>query len=218
MEKRRSDYKGKKFHQNYKHQYYLDHKEKNGTSQKTTFTMITKLCEIASLYKTDKAGWYTPFYSLLFEPYRNQFRKILEVGIGTKEAMGHVPGYMPGASLFMWNDYFPFADVYGVDIDPKAIVDFSRIRSVTADSRSGILHGLLPLNFDLIVDDGCHEVQVQFETFLNLFPLVKENGFYIIEDAEGWYDLSNLLEGYAHQVVICSSINGASGKLILIRK
>lgn len=179
--------------------------------------MISKLCEIAETYHTDKAGWYTPFYSLLFEPRRNDIRKVLEVGIGTKEAMGHVPGYLPGASLFMWRDYFPLAEIYGIDVDPRALVDFTDIHSVHSDSRDPELAAKLPSDFDLIVDDGDHSADVQMETFWNLFPLVNDDGLYIIEDAQDWEKISNIIEGYTHQVVLCP--NGANaGKLILIRK
>lgn len=187
--------------------------------------MITKLCEMAELYHTDKAGWYTPFYSLLFEPRRMEFRKILEVGIGTKEAMAHMPVYLPGASLFMWKDYFPFAQVYGVDIEPCSLLPHSTLTdpaalgiiTICSDSRDTAIHSKLPFDFDLIVDDGSHDPNVQWETFLNLFPLVKDNGLYIIEDAEDWRDLSERLEGYSHQIVL-SPHSGTMGKLILIQK
>lgn len=181
--------------------------------------MITKLCEMAELYHTDKAGWYTPFYSLLLEPRRLELRKILEVGIGTKEAMAHVPGYMPGASLFMWRDYFPNANIYGVDVDPRVVGNFgdSRIFSVLSNSRDPEIAAKLFSDFDLVIDDGSHEPDLQMETFLNLFPHVKDGGLYIIEDAGLWIELSAHLEGYTHQVVLCP-FKGATGKLILIQK
>lgn len=179
--------------------------------------VITKLCEMAELYHTDKARWYTPFYHLILEPHRFEYRKILEVGIGTKEAMGHVPGYMPGASLFMWCDYFPNAAIYGVDSAPRAQVSSSRIQSVLSDSRSPELPAQLGKDFDLIVDDGAHTADVQFETFLNLFPLLKDGGLYIIEDAEEWRELSERLEGYTHQIVL-APIRAGSAKLILVQK
>jgi len=176
--------------------------------------MITRLCEIAGTYHTDKAGWYTPFYHLLLEPHRLEYRKILEVGIGTKEAMAHVPGYMPGASLFMWRDYFPNAEIHAIDIDPSAKVSADRIFELCGDSRTVVYGGQ---KFDLIVDDGSHDPEIQFETFLNLFPFLKDDGLYIIEDAEQWRELSERLEGYTHQVVL-APMRAGSAKLILIQK
>lgn len=179
--------------------------------------MITKLCEIAGTYHTDKVPWYTPFYSLLFESRRYAYRRILEVGIGTKESMSHLPGYLPGASLFMWRDYFPNAEIWGVDIEPSVLVSAPGIHSLHFDSRDGRLPVDLPESFDLIVDDGSHKPDVQWSTFLNLFPLVKDNGLYIIEDAEDWRDLSERLEGYSHQIVLLPH-SGTMGKLVLLRK
>jgi trans-aconitate methyltransferase len=179
--------------------------------------MTTRLCELALAYRTDKVGYYTPFYSLLFEARRTEYRKVLEVGIGTEETMQHVPGYLPGASLFMWQDYFPNAEIWGVDIDKRALDAAPRMHLVHADSRDEHLRSLLPSGFDLIVDDGLHSPDAQWKTFVNLFPLVKDSGLYIIEDAEDWRALSELLEGYSHQIVLVPTGHG-SGKLILIRK
>lgn len=189
--------------------------------------MITKLCEIARTYHTDKAGWYTPFYDLLFcGDRRERIRKVLEVGIGTKETMSHVPGYLPGASLFMWRDYFPDAEIWGVDIDKRAVAAagaatgdgaWPGTHCVHSDSSDPAVHQKLPRDFDLIVDDGSHNPEVQWQTFLNLFPLTKDGGLYIIEDAEDWRGLSERLEGYSHQIVLAPS-GHATGKLILVRK
>lgn len=178
---------------------------------------MTVLCEMARTYHTDKAGWYTPFYDLILGSRRTEVRRMLEVGIGTKEAMSHVEGYLPGASLFMWRDYFPNAEIWGVDSDRRAMTEFESIRSVHSDSTDPELVSKLPQNFDLIVDDGSHNPQIQFQTFLNLWPLLREGGLYIIEDAEGWRDLVDLLEGYNLQVIL-SPHSGTMGKLVLLRK
>jgi hypothetical protein len=37
-------------------------------------------------------------------------------------------------------------------------------------------------DFDLIIDDGCHNTIAQQTTFGFLFPYVKNGGYYIIED------------------------------------
>lgn len=171
---------------------------------------------MAEQYRTDKAGWYTPFYSLLFEPRRMDIKRVLEVGIGTKEAMAHVPDYQPGASLFMWRDFFPNAIIYGVDVESSILCD-ERIVSIHSDSRDLSLAGKLPSDLDLIIDDGAHDLAIQWKTFLNLFPLLRDGGFYIIEDAEEGRALSELLEGHNHQIVL-SPHAGSMGKLILIQK
>lgn len=178
---------------------------------------MTVLCEMARTYHTDKVGWYTPFYDLLLSPRRLEIKRMLEVGIGTKETMKHVDGYLPGASLFMWRDYFPNAEIWGVDSDRRALTEFESIRSVHSDSTDPELVSKLPRSFDLVVDDGSHNAEIQFKTFLNLWPLVRDGGLYIIEDAESWRDLSELLDGFRPTVVLTPH-SGTSGKLMLIRK
>jgi len=53
---------------------------------------MTELCQLATKYGTDKAGWYTPVYDLLLSGRRQQVKNVLEIGIGTVEAMSHVQG------------------------------------------------------------------------------------------------------------------------------
>jgi hypothetical protein len=38
------------------------------------------------------------------------------------------------------------------------------------------------LMFDVIIDDGLHEAEAQMNTFANLFPRLKNGGYYFIED------------------------------------
>src|SRR6185369_15852500 len=116
---------------------------------------MTPLCELAQKYGTDKYPWYTPFYDLLLRDRRDSVRRVLEIGIGTPEAMSHVPNYKPGASLRMWRDYFPNAAIVGIDIVPS--VCFRDVRIVT-----GIR--IIPEIYDLIVDDGSHEPEDQIDT------------------------------------------------------
>src|SRR5260221_689040 len=90
-----------------------------------TICCTADLCALAEKFGTDKLGVYTPFYDLLFGKRRHDVFKVLEVGIGTPEAMKHVKGYVPGASLRMWKEYFPHADVYGLDVNPNAVASVS---------------------------------------------------------------------------------------------
>src|SRR6266481_3140055 len=83
---------------------------------------MSKLCDLARKYGTDKADYYTKFYSLLLEHKRETARAVLEIGIGTPGAMSHVPNYKPGASLRMWQEYFPDAHIYGADKDREALL------------------------------------------------------------------------------------------------
>ena len=146
---------------------------------------MTPLCELAQKYGTDKFPWYTPFYHLLLARRRRDVRRVLEIGIGTPEAMKHVPGYKPGASLRMWRDYFRNAVIVGVDKDPSAMFSADRILTLEADQSNDLADVVPGHDFDLIVDDGSHDPHHQIATFNALFPRLAPGGIYIIEDVNG---------------------------------
>jgi hypothetical protein len=137
---------------------------------------VSRLCELAKKYGTDKT-YYTPFYDLLLRGMAAT--KVLEIGIGTKAAMAHVPDYLAGASLRMWAEYFYPADVYGMDRDAEAAREVAGIQADQTIPNHALMDELGP--FDLIVDDGSHNAGDQFKTLTWLLPHCR--GTYIVEDA-----------------------------------
>ena len=69
------------------------------------------LTKLAQVYETDKWGVhaYTPYYHELFNSKRNWVYNLLEIGV------------LNGASLRMWRDFFPNAQILGIDIEHKDI-------------------------------------------------------------------------------------------------
>jgi hypothetical protein len=182
---------------------------------------VTELCEIGARYRTDKVvAGYTAFYHALLSPHRDRIRRVLEIGIGSVEAMRHVENYIVGASLFMWRDYFPQAQIYGLDVDARVAVHADRITSICGDQRSE--HDLYRVArygcFDLIVDDGEHAAAAQMAAFEALIHSVEPGGFYIIEDAEEHVLISDWLTALAipHSVVFCRAGMSVPGKLVLV--
>lgn len=176
---------------------------------------LTPLCWLAGKYGTDKLGFYTPIYDLLLSGRRDRVFRVLEVGIGTPEAMKHVPGYRPGASLCMWRDYFPNAYICGLDVQvPVRWEDSERLTVIRGDSRDpDIVPALLSGGrFDLIVDDGSHEPEDQRKTFENLSPLLVQGGLYIVEDVNEKLYLD------VEHTEIHHAADGGVGSAILIRQ
>lgn len=147
---------------------------------------MTELCELAKKWGTDKLNHdYTPYYHELFKDRRQTTKKVLEIGIGNADDMG--PEYhTTGASLFMWEEYFPNADIYALDIDPATLINKGRIHSFQCNQageaslkRAATLVGN---DFDLIVDDGSHVPRHQNMTARIFVPLLASDGIYIIED------------------------------------
>lgn len=136
---------------------------------------------------TDKATLhnYGPTYDVLMKPYHNDAAaskpvRILEVGV------------KKGGSLKLWREYFPpSASVFGIDVDPT-ITSFPRdigIKTAIADSTdSAEMESVLAVQtFDIIVDDGCHRLRCIKATFQNLWPRLRSEGIYIVEDFPKYY-------------------------------
>jgi hypothetical protein len=143
------------------------------------------LREIAEKTAADK---FNHKYESKYEAHLGQFRreKIRLLEIGVKR----------GASLAMWEQYFPHAEIFGLDIDP-ACRQFETARSrifigdqaSPADLRS-MINGIgAPL--DIIIDDGGHTMLQQRTSFEVLFEHVRPGGLYIVEDTHTSYREKN---------------------------
>lgn len=152
--------------------------------------MTTRLCDLAEKYGSDKVAsifhGYTPFYDELLRD--RPVKRVLEIGIGTPNSMCHMEKYEVGASLRMWRDYFPEAQIWGLDNDVSAMLDPSpRINTMFCDqsSEESLLRvaSALGERFDLIIDDGSHQYLHQALTANIFIPrLLAKGGVYVIED------------------------------------
>ena len=146
---------------------------------------MTPLCELARKHACDKGGWhtlagehchnYTPAYHELLGHRRESVRRVLEIGVHK------------GASLRMWEDYFPNAEIVGVDIDKACLFDAGRIKCHWADQRNidTLLYNVFSLGkFDVIVDDGSHDPGDQIQTAYVLLPALAPGGIYVCEDID----------------------------------
>lgn len=155
-------------------------------------THPTPLCKIAFKYGTDKCPQishnYTPIYYQLLKNKKDKIKKVLELGIGSRQTMQWVPvHYQTGASLLMWRDFFPNAQIYGVDRDPSTMFRAQRIKTILASTtRVPQLQNLIKEigpDIDLVIDDGPHNERFQLQTVRTLMPLLKNECLYVIEDA-----------------------------------
>ncbi len=152
----------------------------------------TPLCKLAFKYGTDKCPkirhTYTPTYYQMFKDKQYTIKKILEIGIGYKvnNPSKQYPDYQVGGSLMMWRDFFPNAQIYGVDILPQVLIKGERIHTSLCDQyNKGQLDQLIKTignDFDVVIDDGSHKKDHQIFTCQTLMPLLKTDVLYIIED------------------------------------
>lgn len=147
----------------------------------------TSLTELAKHFRTDKWGGhsYTPHYQRHLEHLRTEPVRLLEIGIG-----GYRRDKQGGASLRMWKHFFPKGEITGVDIEDKKFVEEDRIRVYVGDQTDPeLLHRMNDEAgpFDVIVDDGSHRPAHIAASFAVLFPLLADNGIYVVEDTQTSY-------------------------------
>jgi hypothetical protein len=136
--------------------------------------------EISNSFGSDKS-WYHKYdkvYPDFLERFRNESFNLFEIGI---EA---------GGSFKLWQEYFPYARIYGMDIgvafknergevfigDQSKKEDLERIANTIKDKCK------------VIIDDGSHVAEHQLKTFYYFFEnLLDYGGVYIIEDIECSY-------------------------------
>lgn len=152
---------------------------------------FNNLDKLAQLYKTDKFGkhFYTPHYQFHFSRFKYKKFKMLEIGVG-----GHDNPFAGGPSLRMWKRFFPFAQIYALDIFDKSFFQENRVRIFQGSQVDKVfLEKMLQETgeLDIIIDDGSHVNEHVIETFKILFPKLKHGGIYVVEDSQTSYH-----EGY----------------------
>lgn len=193
-----------------------------------------RLDELFAAEGTDKGPLYAGAYEALLGARRKQIRRVLEIGIGTlnPSAASSMFGfgashYRPGASLRAWRDYFPNAQIIGLDVQPDTQFADERIQTFICDSRDPaaaerFLSSQEP--FDVIIDDGSHKAEDQLATLRNFFPALRSPGLYMIEDVHWQSNLfsrPNLVEPLidgAPYCVVYTSDDGGPLKLIVITR
>lgn len=134
------------------------------------------LTELGKKHSTDKAyhHHFTDFYEPFLLPLKNKTFNLLEIGIET------------GASLFMWADFFTNANIYAFDIVDKKYIQEDEDRIYIEQGDQGdvnFLENVFPqTEFEIIVDDGSHNVIHQQLSLKTLFKRLAPGGFYILED------------------------------------
>lgn len=145
------------------------------------------LTQLAKHFRTDKAGkhHYTQHYERHLRHLKSEKFTLLEIGIG-----GYARERKGGASLKMWKHYFRRAQIIGLDIEDKSFVDAPRIQTYQGSQVDADLLQRIMRECDrvrVIVDDGSHRPEHIRETFGILFPLLDDDGIYIIEDTQTSY-------------------------------
>ena len=125
-----------------------------------------------------------------WEHYPEIYEKHLERFVG-KEVTIFELGVCKGGSLQVWKKYFgEKANIIGVDVDPYSKYEEEQIKVYTGNVLDFKLwqeivekHG----QPDIIIDDASHIQQEVIQAFSMLYPALKDDGVYIIEDTHTAY-------------------------------
>lgn len=139
--------------------------------------------QLLDLYKntnnfSDKERIHTyisNFYNEKFKKFKDKKIKILEIGV------------LQGHSLKLWEQYFPNAQIFGVDI--QNIIEHSfgdRVKTIFNNAYSIDFIKKIEQDegkFDIIIDDGPHTLETQLFFLTNYQSLLKDsNSIIILED------------------------------------
>ncbi len=133
---------------------------------------------------------HTDTYARFFAHLRGEPIRLLEIGVAY------------GASLRMWEEFFPTARIVGVDVDERARRYAGGRTSIHIGDQSdaAFLVALARTEgpFDIVVDDGGHRMEQHRASLQALWPHVVSGGCYAIEDLQTAY-APQYGGGYLHE-------------------
>jgi hypothetical protein len=158
-----------------------------GSCGLASYNQRMMLLELMRKHETDKAQHRFDLpYAFFFEDQRrHQVKHVLELGV------------KKGASLLVWEEYFPQARIFGVDVEPKYVRHSSERRRIFLGSQTDeeILAKVCAaagFSFDLIVDDASHMSDDQVASLKYLWRFLQPpHGIYAIEDTNAHVKVPN---------------------------
>ncbi len=151
---------------------------------------FTSLDDLLHFYGSDKANdfkkknikghGFSKFYSHHLKDFKNKKISILEIGS------------YAGASAVAFSKYFKNALIFCFDINISNFVYSSKniyVFGIDVNNKKNVQKSLKRIKylknidmFDVIIDDGSHNLSDILYNFKTFFNLVKRGGFYIVED------------------------------------
>jgi Glycosyltransferase sugar-binding region containing DXD motif len=150
------------------------------------------LTSLADRFNTDKnrhtgnRHCYARIYDRLLADRRFSMRQLMEIGL-CRGLAEHSQAETPSVAL--WQSYFPYCRVIGVDVTDFSRFNNERFVSFICDQSKrddlrAVAAKLDPGSLDVIIDDGSHASFDQQLTLREFFPLLADGGWYFIEDLD----------------------------------
>lgn len=148
-----------------------------------------------SVWGSDKHlnGYASLYASLLADVLASQDSEIhlLEIGLGSRNP--RIPSTMAfgnfqsGGSLRALVSLDSRIRGVGIDVDQECLFSENRITTrlasqLDSNSLEAVAHEFRDSRFSLIIDDGLHFFGANFNSLEVFFPLLRDGGFYVVED------------------------------------
>lgn len=154
-----------------------------------------KLDDLFNKYGSDKGSNhhnYSPHYEKILEPLKSHPINMLILGIG-----GYQYEDRGGGDIKAFCEYLPYSLIDAVDIYPKVFLNKKdRVYTHVGDQNDEELFKRLRDmvgGWDIIIDDASHINSKTIKSFEILFPMLKNGGYYIIEDVHTsyWWEIAS---------------------------
>jgi hypothetical protein len=148
-------------------------------------------------HKTDKVSHG---YGMIYDKIPRSIKNLFEIGIGG------------GNSIAAWLDIFPDAHIYALDVNDKEF-DHPRVTVIKSDIKQYSPNGLP--KFDLVVDDGSHNVEDIIAGWKLLQPFC--DGVYVIEDVSIDYfqEIINVVRGTSDVNTFVQTSHGGGSRALV---
>ena len=176
-------------------------------------TKNVNLTDLADEFGSDKGSTkhrYTELYHLLFNPYRRRKINFLEMGLligGPEHGIDKDRETSDLPSIRMWLEYFPKAQIHGLDVSDFSWFEHERFtfHRCDMDARSNVEKAAATMpTLDIVIDDASHASHHQQNAFLEVFPKLRSGGIYVIEDLR-WQPDTYEIEGLTKTAALLRS-------------
>jgi SAM-dependent methyltransferase len=135
---------------------------------------------IFNKYNTDKNSSfhnYTRQYDILLKNYRDKLIKYLEIGVYNGGSINAIKEAFPNSTCILGLDIDKRCKTYE-NINNNIFIEIGNATDSNFIDHITEKYG----TFDIILDDGSHTNKDVIKSFELLFPLLNDNGLYIVED------------------------------------
>lgn len=152
-------------------------------------TEILRVKEIFNNWGSDKSSKHN--YEIIYAEFKKTIKtssRILEIGCGSNDPeIRHAmsPDYIPLSSLQALREIYQTENIEGADIDVKLeINNVFKVHYLDQFKRETLeeISKSFKLGFDLIIDDGVHDISANYLTLMYFYKILNPQGKYVIED------------------------------------